>query len=242
MEDKKSRWIGFHYLKCSRPVHWWESNIGALHGAFISYHSEFVKDKEHFKNVARIVHESQTTRLQINVMMNPSRFDECYEFAKELKEELNCIIALQPLYHGFGKGGLTKRFDYTEAQDRIMKEFRGGKCEKKLPEPRGLVSVLTTEGEEEVRSSFDLVVEQKTNFVGWECGGGIENIIITFEGEIYRSWCMQEGPIGSIYDTSLNLPKDPTICHTPICQCSADICSTKTKVVDERNIIFKASA
>ncbi len=41
-------------------------------------------------------------------MMDPNRFEDCYLFALQLKEQVKCSIALQPLYEGFGHGGITK--------------------------------------------------------------------------------------------------------------------------------------
>lgn len=229
----------------SKPLTWWRDNIEALHGAFLSFHVEDVKDKNHFIKVARIIEQSENAKLQANIMMLPKCFDECYEFAKRLKNEVKGDIALQPLYHGFGHGGLTERHMYTPWQDKIMTEFRGREHEKDIPLPRGMIIVENQSGEKKEVSSFDLLVEQNTDFVGWKCNAGIENIVVTFKGDIYRAWCMQDGPIGSIYDPVLSLPLKPTICKTKICQCGADIASTKInirKTKIQQNLIVYQSA
>ncbi|MGR5287917.1 radical SAM protein [Vibrio maritimus] len=210
----------------SKPLNWWKKNVDALHGVYLSYHSEYVDDAK-FLQVAKLLSEAQTTNLTVNIMMKPESFAQCKDFAEELKKQVHCEISMQPLYHGFGHGGLTKRYDYTDEQDAIMKAFRGHKVSKHIPKPRGLVAVTDREGNIDERSSFDLLVEEQVNFVGWSCNAGVENIVITFKGDIYRAWCMQDGPIGTVFDEHFMFPTKPTICKTKICQCGADICSTK---------------
>lgn len=213
----------------SSSLDWWEKHIHALHGACLSFHIEEVKSHEHFIQVAEIAASSPTTNAHVNIMMLPERFDECLQFAEILKSRVACSIALQPLYHGFGGAGITGKHAYTEAQEEIMKTFRGNEQQKNIPEPRGSVMVTMDSGEVVKKSTFDLLVEEQTNFSGWDCYAGIENIVVTFQGDIYPAWCMQDGPIGTIFDEKLTLPSKPMLCHTKICQCGADICSTKIK-------------
>ncbi|MFA0708779.1 radical SAM protein, partial [Vibrio sp. 10N.222.48.A3] len=50
------------------------------------------------------------------------------------------------------------------------------------------------------------------------------------------SWCMQDGPIGSIYDENVELPTNPTKCRTKICQCGVDLSAKKvnTKLISNK--------
>ncbi|MCX7207576.1 MAG: radical SAM protein [Proteobacteria bacterium] len=213
----------------SSSLEWWNNHIHSLHGACLSFHVEGVKSVEHFIQVAKIAEQCRTTNLHVNVMMPPERFDECLKFAEELRSRVETTIALQPLYHGFGGAGITGKYAYTVEQEEIMKTFRGRFSNKALPEPRGAVAITMDSGEVLIKSTFDLLVEEKTNFVGWECHAGLENIVVTFKGDIYRAWCMQDGPIGTIFDLELELPSAPVICRTKICQCGPDISSRKMK-------------
>ncbi len=58
----------------------------------------------------------------------------------------------------------------------------------------------------ETLSTFDLLINNQVNFIGWDCYAGVESMVVTFSGEIYRAWCMQDGAIGSIYDNEITLP------------------------------------
>ncbi len=69
-------------------------------------------------------------------MMDPQKFNDCYLYAQRLKEQVKCSIALQPLFEGFGHGGITQKYNYTDKQESLMKSFRGWPDEKNLPEPR----------------------------------------------------------------------------------------------------------
>lgn len=213
----------------SSPLAWWRKHIPMLHSVSLSFHCEQIKSQQHFIEVVKTIAASPSTRLQVNVMMLPARFSECLMFAEELRQQVNCGISLQPLYHGFGGGGISGRFEYTKLQDSIMANFFGHQAVKDVPDPRGSLDIVNSDGSKERKSSFELLVNQQTNFSTWYCHAGMENIIVTFEGGIYRAWCMQDAPIGSLYDKTLNLPKEPTVCHTEICQCGPDICSSKLR-------------
>ncbi|GAL31490.1 hypothetical protein JCM19239_6856 [Vibrio variabilis] len=106
--------------------------------------------------------------------MVPERFDDCVEFANRLKQEVRCSIALQPLFEGFGHGGITKKYPYTAEQEHIMKNFRGRPELKKLPASAADLQVKYADGKTEQLSTFDLIANDQTNFVGWDCYAGIE--------------------------------------------------------------------
>ncbi|OCH41114.1 radical SAM protein [Aliivibrio fischeri] len=211
----------------SKSLDWWKANTPYLGGVSLSYHVNDIKDNNHFIDVAKILEQSKNTRLHINVMMDPERFSDCLFFAKQLKKEIRCSIALQPLYEGFGHGGITKKYTYTLEQEKEMQTFRGRADNKNLPEPRAYLDVTYLDGSKKTLSTFDLLITDNVNFIGWDCYAGIESMVITFSGEIYRAWCMQDGPIGSIYDEIITLPTTPIRCRTKICQCGADISAKK---------------
>ena len=206
---------------------YFEFGGGEVGGVSLSYHVNDIKDNNHFIDVAKILEQSKNTRLHINVMMDPERFSDCLFFAKQLKKEIRCSIALQPLYEGFGHGGITKKYIYTQEQEKEMQTFRGRVDNKNLPEPRAYLDVEYLDGSKKTLSTFDLLITNNVNFIGWDCYAGIESMVITFSGEIYRAWCMQDGPIGSIYDEIITLPTTSTRCRTRICQCGADISAKK---------------
>lgn len=217
----------------SKRISWWEENSKYLSGVSLSYHINNIKSESHFIEVSKVLEASESTRFHVNIMMVPERFEGCVEFANRLKQKVRCSIALQPLFEGFGHGGITKKYPYTPEQEQIMKDFRGRPELKMLPPSMAELEVNYADGTTEILSTFDLIVNDQTNFSGWDCYGGIDSLVITFNGDIYRSWCMQDGPIGSIYDENIELPTHPTKCRTKICQCGVDLSAKKvnTKLV-----------
>ncbi|CAK2550712.1 MoaA/NifB/PqqE/SkfB family radical SAM enzyme [Vibrio crassostreae] len=211
----------------SKKLSWWQDNSKYLSGVSLSYHINDIKSESHFIEVSKVLESSRTTRFHVNIMMVPDRFDDCLAFANSLKQEVRCSIALQPLFEGFGHGGITKKYPYTPEQEQIMKDFRGRPELKTLPPSMAELKVNYADGTTENMSTFDLIANDQTNFVGWDCYAGIDSLVITFSGDIYRSWCMQDGPIGSIYDENIELPTHPTKCKTKICQCGVDLSAKK---------------
>ncbi|MGR5307947.1 radical SAM protein [Vibrio mediterranei] len=221
----------------SKRLSWWQDNAKYLSGVSLSYHINDIKSGSHFTEVSKILEASQTTRFHVNIMMVPERFDDCLAFANKLKQEVRCSIALQPLFEGFGHGGITKKYPYTPEQEQIMKDFRGRPELKTLPPSMAELEVKYADGTTKNLSTFDLIANDQTNFVGWDCYAGIDSLVVTFSGDIYRSWCMQDGPIGSIYDEDIELPTLPTTCRTKICQCGVDLSAKKinTNLVSNKN-------
>lgn len=217
----------------SKNVSWWQDNVKYLSGVSLSYHINDIKSESHFIEVSKVLEASKTTRFHVNIMMVPERFDDCLAFANKFKQEVRCSIALQPLFEGFGHGGITKKYSYTFEQEQIMKDFRGRSELKTLPPSMAELEVKYADGTTKHLSTFDLIANDQTNFVGWDCYAGIDSLVVTFSGDIYRSWCMQDGPIGSIYDENIELPTNPTKCRTKICQCGVDLSAKKvnTKLV-----------
>lgn len=220
----------------SKRVSWWAEHAQYLAGVSLSYHINDAKSETHFIEVCKVLEASQTTRFHLNVMMVPERFNDCLEFANRIKQEVRCSIALQPLFEGFGHGGITKKYHYTSEQEQIMKDFRGRPELKELPPSMAELEVKYANGTTKSLSTFDLIANDQTNFVGWDCYAGIDSLVVTFSGDIYRSWCMQDGSIGSIYDENIELPVIPTKCRTKICQCGVDLSAKKvnTKLISNK--------
>ncbi|MCF4172389.1 radical SAM protein [Vibrio sp. McD22-P3] len=221
----------------SKSLKWWEQYAHLLSGVSLSYHINDIKSESHFIEVSKVLEASQTTRFHVNIMMIPERFDDCLAVANKLKQEVRCSIALQPLFEGFGHGGITKKYPYTPEQEQIMNDFRGRPELKTLPPSMAELEVKYTDGTTKNLSTFDLIANDQTNFVGWDCYAGIDSLVVTFSGDIYRSWCMQDGPIGSIYDEDIELPILPTTCRTKICQCGVDLSAKKINT----NLVSKKS-
>lgn len=210
----------------SKRVEWWKDNAKYMDGVNLSYHINDVRNNIHFINVARILEKSQNTRLNINIMMYPERFNECLLFANKLRSKVRCSINLQPLYYGFGSAKIEGMYNYSAFQMEVMNAFKGRKDDKDLDESRALLNVEHVDGSISQLSTDYLKNNNLNNFLGWDCYVGVESLVVRFSGEVLRAWCYDE-VIGSIYDEEFNLPNKPIECATEICHCGADISTTK---------------
>lgn len=209
----------------SRSVRWWEENKHLFDHVCISFHPEEA-DPEHFIEVVNTLHD--VVRTHVNIMMDPSKFDYCYDVAKRVKELGNISMALQTLIHDFGE----VLYDYTEyQQDIIARQYelivKDIKHTKSFEYYRGAMRVTYPDGSNERISPHSFISNKTNNWSGWDCYAGVEQLIVDMDGRIYPGWCKVGGPIGHINDTELNLPTKPILCTKTMCHCNFDIMSTK---------------
>ena len=61
------------------------------------------------------------------------------------------------------------------------------------------------------------LTRKQQSFQGNNCYAGIETLVIDNNGRIWRGWCQQGGPIGSIYELPIVWPTGPIVCQKEIC-------------------------
>jgi hypothetical protein len=75
----------------------------------------------------------------------------------------------------------------------------------------------------------DIIKNNMNSFKGWECSSGINNIMIDENGEVFRSYCLNGGSLGNIYENDIVLPSTPIICNKNFCTVTSDIKIDKKK-------------
>ena len=90
------------------------------------------------------------------------------------------------------------------------------------------LKVYTDTESEEVWAN-DLVKADAVNFLGWDCGIGLESIDIYSDGSIFRGTCKVGGLIGHVDDEVWNLPTETIKCTKTKCTCVADLKSSRSK-------------
>jgi MoaA/NifB/PqqE/SkfB family radical SAM enzyme len=210
----------------SSPVEWWKEHVQYAHSVALSLHAAQLKNFDHFLEVARVISESANTYLHINVMMDPAQIDKCFSYADILREEIHGSMALQPLLDGFGTHRPKFELDYTDEQRQRMALFQGRWKEKNIPAVRGALHLVRGQQQEFV-STYDLLMKNMTDFRGWKCNAGVENIAIDLGGDIYRGWCWEGGKIGNINDGVYPFRRDPVVCGSSFCSCGFDLGATK---------------
>ncbi len=87
----------------------------------------------------------------------------------------------------FGHGGITKNL---YRRSRIINEAFRGRPDERICKPRSSLDIEDTVVPIETLSTFDLLINNQVNFIGWDCCAGV-SMVVTFSGEIYRAWCVK---------------------------------------------------
>ncbi|MBK8202914.1 MAG: hypothetical protein IPK68_11530 [Bdellovibrionales bacterium] len=72
-----------------------------------------------------------------------------------------------------------------------------------------------------------LLAQGQTNFIGWKCEIGLEQIFIDSEGNVLRAGCRVGGTIGHISNKKIKFPTSAVLCSKSYCYCGTDIIATK---------------
>jgi organic radical activating enzyme len=214
----------------SQRLEWWKKHAHLIDHACLSFHAERGKP-EHFFDVVAALNPQMS--LHINIMMLPEKFDELLELGKKIASKMQgTSVALQPLFERFSG----PMFHYTEEQLRVIENpqlpfesevvFRKTDgFQKKIF--RGDMRKVYADGRTEMVDPTLLISNRENSWLGWECWIGVENLVVTAEGQVIRGVCGQGGLIGNIRDSHLQLPESPVKCLKKRCTCAFDIMSSK---------------
>ena len=214
----------------SRTLRWWEQNKNLFDHVCLSFHPEHAKP-DHFFEVVKIM--SQVCRTHVNVMghIDPVMFEMGRELSAKLAEEVeNISMAFQPLVVDFGE----VRFPYTPEQEELLSknwELFGSKVKhtKEFKLYRGSMDMWDdVNGLVQNSAAHRFIAENKNNWKGWDCWAGVEQIIVDFDGSVWRGWCRVGGSIGNMKEPhDVKFPVKPVRCNKSYCHCNFDIMCKK---------------
>jgi organic radical activating enzyme len=213
----------------SREIPWWDQAMPYLDAVALTFHLEF-SDPEHFATLTNRLLGSNL-RTHINVTMLLDRFEQCVANAAALASQCpGASVALKPLQH-FGTNlpadanNEKAMYSYTAEQKKVMAEFRPRPAK---PHPfRGIMRWLYDDGSSEALGPRDLLLREQNRWNGWNCNAGVESLAIKADGQVYRAICRQGGLLGSIFDSSIALPRSPIRCGVEVCPNLNDFRITK---------------
>jgi hypothetical protein len=176
---------------------------------------------------------SKECRTHVNIMghTDEALFDKGIELSEKLANTIeNISMAFQPLVIDFG----TERFKYTDKQQDIINrqyELFGKKVKhtRSFKLYRGSMKLTDSINDlTQISSAHRFIADDKNNWKGWDCWAGVEQIIIDFDGSIWRGWCRVGGSFGNIkIPNSVNFPTSPVRCDKNYCHCNFDIMCKK---------------
>lgn len=212
----------------SRTIRFWEKVTPLLDHVNFTFHQEFA-DLDHFSEVVRVV--SRGSRVRVNFTMIPDKFDQIFEAAQSLAGLDNTSVALKPLRINFG----AELYPYSDDQLNLMREYQPTGAPGETRDKRDRMRVVYDEGSTETKRPSKFVLDGDNRWKGWRCWAGIQELIVSNTGDIYRGVCRVGGAIGNVRDEDYGLPSDPIICTKMVCSCPTDIMTRKEKIDAEEH-------
>lgn len=212
----------------SRTLEFWQKFVKNIDHVCLSFHSE-KGNTDHFFKVVQFL--ADKIRVHVNIMMNPDKFDILVPLAYKVVNEIpNISIAIQPLVHDFGD----VLFNYTEEQKKIIDDQNNlfvTKIQKtkEYEYYRGAMNQVFSDGSKKVIAPQRLISSQQNNWAGWDCLVGLEQLVVSKEGNVSRAWCGVGGNFATIYQDQVSFPSAPIKCTKKFCHCNLDIMATKIK-------------
>lgn len=221
--------IGF-ISNASRTIRWWEKNKYSFDHVCLSFHPEHA-EPDHFFEVVKIMSEQCRTHVNIMGHTDPDLFQKGVDLSNKLADDIeNISMAFQPLVVDFGE----VRYPYTDKQQTIFDDqFKlfGSRVKhtKQFKLYRGSMDMHDTVNNlKQNTSAHRFIADNTNNWKGWDCWAGVEQIIVDFNGSVWRGWCRVGGSFGNIKDPqNVNFPKLPVRCNKSYCHCNFDIMCKK---------------
>lgn len=215
----------------SPKIEFWENIREVLDFITLSYHADS-SDAEHFYSVVKCLHCH--TNCYVNIMMNPKHFDKCEVLGGRISTDFEDVaISYQPLLRNLTTD--QRLMDYTDEELKTIhlldtnakdRYFKLKLSDKRY---RGLMRNYTTSGTEYNALPEEYIFQKKNNWKGWFCWTGLEQIVISQEGDVFRAWCCQDW-LGNIHQ-NVTFPEQPAICTKDFCHCNFDIMTRKQEVL-----------
>lgn len=219
----------------SRSLEWWKNAEPYVDHLVISYHPGWTKVTKLKQNIDFL---TQTTWVNLDLMMNPKYWDEILSLGESFKGQPNIAVTYLPIQKDFGNGA-NGLIDYTKEQLEFLKNppnYHGtfspskhklDKCKGHFG--RGFKYMETDQGIQQLDYKY-LIANDLNRFKGYECDLGLEGLIIEINGDIYNAYCHVGGSVGNIFSGDFNLRQSPVICPIDYCSCSVDIEISKRKL------------
>jgi hypothetical protein len=200
----------------------------------LSYHPEFSHEQRFMETV---IGASFFCDVRVRLMMPVERrlWDRSISFGEKLKSALGygslITIEYAPISEEFS--GLHARPSAYETDQKARFEeptFVTG-LDRKFTESPSIENVdggVVGPPKDIFRLDVNgLLALGQTNFMGWKCEVGLEQIFIDSEGSVLRAGCRVGGTIGHITNAKMEFPTKAVLCPKTYCYCGTDVIATK---------------
>jgi hypothetical protein len=207
----------------SPSIKYWENLIEVTKNIELhltaSYHFEFAELSTFFEKINFI--KTKNIIATISLVMSPPLFDKLVPIAKEIKSKYkNYVFSFQ--YDNDSVDDPSYKQDvvlYTQEMIDIVNELNINDFEKRF-------TVETKEKKYLFENGNSLLSMNFTNYSGWDCEAGFNNISVDTKFNVRRCWSGIDKSIGNLKN-SFKLERKK--CITSACICTADLKIKKTR-------------
>ena len=181
----------------TRPPEFWEEAAPYLTNVTFDWHPEWVTENE----ILRAIEKLGDTHFSVQTWINPDNFEYCKKAENSIASKVTADVRQRLVFQDV---------------NRTLGNYKNKQREElKKTDPDSFACVYGDSSVERISRST-MAIDDRRCFSGWVCNAGIDQLIITMQGDIYRGWCFVE-KLGSIYDEDFELPTQPVVCTLPHC-------------------------
>lgn len=207
----------------SSSLSYWKTLSESIDHVALSFHPESAS-ADHFFELLSLL-EGRTT-VHLFVMALQSRFEELREFAVRIQEKFPKVTVSLDTIMNANMSYTQKQFFELSHTGRTLPDQSLSLFSKPHAPYRRSMVLHADDGSV---SEIDPRKDRSNAWNGWTCSAGIENLIVDWDGNIYRGWCKVGGKIGNVSDDVITLPEGPVVCTKDLCTNAFDIGTTKKK-------------
>lgn len=208
IENNTDERIKFKLISnASADLQWWKSIKNSLYGAQLTYHN--ISNFDHFFDV---VQELKKINPRLIIPLTPETWMKQKQ-VYDILRNLNFDVHLQMLYSNFTRGN-NQYLKYTQEQWNEYYHTQG---------------VDPTKKDQVVQTIEFKRVHNLNNFFGHLCWAGVDQLVIDNFGDVWRGWCKADGPMGNIYNQTINLDRHPRVCPRSQCKNGFDLQARKSE-------------
>jgi organic radical activating enzyme len=229
IKENYNSWISIS-SNGSRTLRWWEQYSQYFDDIMISVHHQYA-DVDHIIQVCDIAYKKGPV-VNAMVLMDPFAWDKCIDIISKLKTSKKrwFILAMEVMHD---------TINYTDEQKRFI-----SKPNKRFPNPFWLLKklknlkrdpkVVFDNGKKKTVNRNWLGLNNHTNFKGWLCNIGVDNLYIDKDGRITGACRTVLFENYNLYDpnfvTKFNPVIKPKICDRSFCGCQPEQLLDKIKI------------
>lgn len=186
----------------SASLDWWRSIKHKISEIDLTYHPHYL-DLDHFKKVVEIIStEHNMIWIRVPFMPETQNWDKSFWAYKELKKYNASMLML---YSNLSRGS-NQYLNYTKDQWEYY--FKENNISK---------------------SNVNTTPQKMHNYYGNLCWSGVEQAVITYDGDVFRGWCMSGAPMGNVYKGTFVINSGPLPCPKERCGNGFDQQSRKSE-------------